>query len=339
MKFTLASIFALTTGVAISLAFRQFLPAVFVAACVAAASLACAGGLVAFIVGIPVFFQVGFVLLFPLVLAVARETRTPLLLVGLPLLAGLSTVHALVPPHPAAMLAVTTFGADVGTTILLALLVGLPAAALAGPVYARWLAPRLALPDESPMSAQFAEQMLSVTDQSTRSGIWQGAAARDVVEVAVRSIFDVVLGKRELVRAFLAAATTDPEYAADLKRIGSHMAARIVTVFAECNNVPARPSRAVAFSLLTAVALAHHTILVGDEWSGVSFTKEQLVEETTRAIGAYLGLQPTIAIKREGPDTAPTTAVRAVDPELDGDTREVDAPTTEVEVPASLRSV
>ena len=113
--------------------------------------------LVAFIVGIPVFFQVGFVLLFPLVLAVARETRTPLLLVGLPLLAGLSTVHALVPPHPAAMLAVTTFGADVGRTILLALVVGLPAAALAGPVYARWIAPRITLPDESPMSAQFAE--------------------------------------------------------------------------------------------------------------------------------------------------------------------------------------
>lgn len=190
------------------------------------------------------------------------------------------------------------------------------------------------------LSAQFTEQMLTVTDQSTRSGIWQGAAARDVVEVAVRSIFDVVLGKRELVRAFLAAATTDPEYAADLKRIGSHMAARIVTVFAECNNVPARPSRAVAFSLLTAVALAHHTILVGDEWSGVAFSKEQLVEETTRAIGAYLGLQPTIAIKREGPDTAPTTAVRAVDAgELDGETRETEAPTTEVEVPASLRSV
>ena len=87
-------------------------------------SMMCAG----LIVGLPVFFEVGFVLLIPIAFTVARRTRTSLILVGLPLVAGLSVVHALVPPHPAAMLAVTIFHADVGRTILYALLVGIPSA-------------------------------------------------------------------------------------------------------------------------------------------------------------------------------------------------------------------
>jgi GntP family gluconate:H+ symporter len=109
---------------------------------------------VAFIVGIPVFFQVGFVLLVPLVFTIARRTGMSLVKIGLPLVAGLSVVHGMVPPHPAAMLAVTAYGADVGLTILYALIVGLPTAALAGPVYATWIAPRIVLPPDNPLAAQ-----------------------------------------------------------------------------------------------------------------------------------------------------------------------------------------
>lgn len=111
---------------------------------------------VAFIVGIPVFFQVGFVLLIPLVFTIARRTGTSLVKVGIPLVAGLSVVHGMVPPHPAAMLAVTAYGADMGRTIFYAILVGLPTAALAGPIYAVWIAPRITLPVVNPMAAQLA---------------------------------------------------------------------------------------------------------------------------------------------------------------------------------------
>lgn len=115
---------------------------------------------VAFIVGIPVFFQVGFVLLIPLVFTLARSTGTSVIKIGLPLVAGLSVAHGMVPPHPAAMLAVGAYKADVGRTILYAILVGLPTAALAGPVYAAWIAKRIQLPAENPMAAQltFAER-------------------------------------------------------------------------------------------------------------------------------------------------------------------------------------
>ena len=109
---------------------------------------------VAFIVGMPVFFQVGFVLLVPLVFTIARRTGMSLVKLGIPLVAGLSVVHGMLPPHPAAMLAVGTFNADVGLTILYGVLVGLPTAALAGPLYATWIAPRIALPADNPMAAQ-----------------------------------------------------------------------------------------------------------------------------------------------------------------------------------------
>lgn len=109
---------------------------------------------VAFIVGIPVFFQVGFVLLIPLVFTIAHRTGTPLLKVGLPLVAGLSVVHGMLPPHPAAMLAVSAYKADVGRTILYGIVVGLPTAALAGPIFAAWVAPRIPLPAENPVAAQ-----------------------------------------------------------------------------------------------------------------------------------------------------------------------------------------
>ena len=109
---------------------------------------------VAFIVGIPVFFQVGFVLLIPLVFTIARRTGLSLVKIGIPLVAGLSVVHGMLPPHPAAMLAVAAYNADIGLTIVYGLLVGLPTAALAGPIYAAWVAPRIALPAVNPLAAQ-----------------------------------------------------------------------------------------------------------------------------------------------------------------------------------------
>ena len=109
------------------------------------------------VVGLPAFFEVGFVLLIPIAFTVARRTKTSLILVGLPMLAGLSVVHGLVPPHPAALLAVTIYHADVGRTIFYALLVGLPTAVLAGPLYAKLIAPHIQLPDENPMAAEFVD--------------------------------------------------------------------------------------------------------------------------------------------------------------------------------------
>jgi GntP family gluconate:H+ symporter len=113
--------------------------------------------LIGLVVGLPAFFEVGFVLLIPIAYTVARRTKTSLVLVGLPMVAGLSVVHGLVPPHPAALLAVTIFKADVGKTIFYALLVGLPTAIVAGPLYAKLIAPHIQLATENSISAQFVD--------------------------------------------------------------------------------------------------------------------------------------------------------------------------------------
>jgi gluconate transporter len=96
--------------------------------------------LVAFICGIPVFFQVGFVLLLPVIFSVAHQTKMSLVKIGLPVVAGLITVHAMVPPHPAALAIVGTLKADVGTAILLSLIIGLPSAICAGPIFGNLIA-------------------------------------------------------------------------------------------------------------------------------------------------------------------------------------------------------
>ena len=84
--------------------------------------------LIFLMIGLPVFFEVGFVLLIPIAFNVAKRTGKSLLVVGLPMVAGLSVVHGLIPPHPAALLAVQQYGADIGKTIAFGLIVGVPTA-------------------------------------------------------------------------------------------------------------------------------------------------------------------------------------------------------------------
>src|SRR5260221_3026064 len=90
----------------------------------------------AFLIGLPLFFEVGFVLLVPLAFVMAKKMDVPILSLGLPMLAGLSIAHGMTPPHPAPTLAVATFHADAGKTILYALVIGLPVGLISGPEFA-----------------------------------------------------------------------------------------------------------------------------------------------------------------------------------------------------------
>jgi GntP family gluconate:H+ symporter len=158
---------------------------------------------VAFIVGIPVFFQVGFVLLVPLVFTIARRTGMSLVRVGIPLVAGLSVVHGLLPPHPAAMLAVGAFEADVGRTILYGIVVGFPTAALAGPIFATWVAPRIALPAENPVAAQLEGASGSPMQEMPGFGISLFTVLIPVILMLVASTGDALLAVESPIRAAL----------------------------------------------------------------------------------------------------------------------------------------
>jgi gluconate:H+ symporter, GntP family len=141
---------------------------------------------VAVIVGLPVFFEVGFVLLIPIAFNVAKRTNKSLLLVGLPMVAGLSVVHGLLPPHPAAMLAVQAYHADIGRTIAYGLIVGIPTAIVAGPLFALLISRYIKLPKENALAAQF------LRDEDNKAGAQNNVAKRELPGFGI-TLFTVLL--------------------------------------------------------------------------------------------------------------------------------------------------
>lgn len=95
--------------------------------------------LTGFTVGFALFYEVGFVLMLPLVLTIAAAARVPLLFVGVPMAAALSVTHGFLPPHPGPTAIATLFHADMGKTLLFGTLLAIPTVILAGPVFARFL--------------------------------------------------------------------------------------------------------------------------------------------------------------------------------------------------------
>jgi len=92
----------------------------------------------AFIVGIPLFFNVGFVLLVPLVFSVSYQYKIPAMAIGIPMLAALSVTHGLLPPHPGPVALVAQFDADMGTTLIYGFILAIPMVILAGPLLGKW---------------------------------------------------------------------------------------------------------------------------------------------------------------------------------------------------------
>ena len=95
--------------------------------------------LTGFLVGIPLFYNAGFVILVPLVFSIAKETRLPLLYLAIPMAASLSTAHCFLPPHPGPVILVNAFKADMGKTLIYGFVLAIPAIILAGPFLGRFL--------------------------------------------------------------------------------------------------------------------------------------------------------------------------------------------------------
>ena len=100
----------------------------------------------AFLVGLPIFFEVGFIILVPLAWNLARESKRSLLYYGLPMCAALTVPHSMVPPHPAPAAAAQLLGADLGLTILYGAAVSLPMAIVGGIIYGGWISRRIFVP-------------------------------------------------------------------------------------------------------------------------------------------------------------------------------------------------
>ncbi|WP_314853560.1 gluconate:H+ symporter [uncultured Microbacterium sp.] len=130
-------------------------------------------GLIGAIIGLPMFFEVGLVLLVPVIILVARRSGQPLMKIAIPTLAGLSAMHGLVPPHPGPLAAISALGANLGITLAFGVIVAIPAIIVAGPLFAplaaRWVdvpVPDLFTADEAERSARrrptFAATLTSI---------------------------------------------------------------------------------------------------------------------------------------------------------------------------------
>jgi GntP family gluconate:H+ symporter len=106
------------------------------------------------LIGLPMFFEIGVVLLVPIVLLVSRRGNIPVLAVGIPALAGLSVLHGLVPPHPGPLTAIGALKADLGLTLLFGIIIAIPTVIIAGPLFAKF-ASRFGPQGPPPSSALF----------------------------------------------------------------------------------------------------------------------------------------------------------------------------------------
>ncbi|MFJ3793713.1 gluconate:H+ symporter [Kitasatospora sp. NPDC090091] len=146
--------------------------------------------LIAAVLGLPLFFEVGVVLLVPIVLLVARRGGVPLMRIGIPALAGLSVLHGLVPPHPGPLVAVDALKADLGVTLALGLLVAVPTLIVAGPLFAR-LAERWVGPLEIPATTTPVE-----TEKHERTPSFGAVLATILLPVVLmlgKALADVVI--------------------------------------------------------------------------------------------------------------------------------------------------
>jgi gluconate transporter len=102
--------------------------------------------LASFLVGIPIFFEVGFIILVPLVYSLTREGKRSLLVYGLAMTAPLTILHSLIPPHPAPAAAAKLLGADIGHAILYGILLSIPMTLVSGMMFGQWIAKRINVP-------------------------------------------------------------------------------------------------------------------------------------------------------------------------------------------------
>ncbi|AOX19438.1 GntT/GntP/DsdX family permease [Kozakia baliensis] len=142
------------------------------------------------LVGLPVFFEVGFVLLIPLAFVLASRTDTPLLRVALPMGAALSVTHAMIPPHPATLLALSAYHANTGRTIFWGVLIGTPIAIIAGPLFARFIAPRIHITQPNALGEQFTNR--AVPEKLPGFGITVFTILSPVILMLIGSVADSV---------------------------------------------------------------------------------------------------------------------------------------------------
>ncbi|MER6288244.1 GntP family permease [Streptomyces sviceus] len=150
--------------------------------------------LIASVIGLPLFFEVGVVLLIPVVLMVAKRGNYSLMRIGIPALAGLSVMHGLVPPHPGPLVAIDAVQANLGVTLALGVLVAIPTVIVAGPLFSKVAARWVDVPAPDRMIPQRASEEL---DKRPAFGPTLATILLPVVLMLSKALVDIVIDDPE----------------------------------------------------------------------------------------------------------------------------------------------
>ncbi|MGW7466214.1 GntT/GntP/DsdX family permease [Streptomyces xantholiticus] len=150
--------------------------------------------LIASIIGLPLFFEVGIVLLIPVVLMVAKRGNYSLMRIGIPALAGLSVMHGLIPPHPGPLVAIDAIGANLGVTLALGLVVAIPTVIIAGPVFSKYAARWVDIPAPEKMIPQRPSEDL---EKRPSFGATVTTVLLPVVLMMAKALVDIVVDDPE----------------------------------------------------------------------------------------------------------------------------------------------
>ncbi|WP_138908887.1 GntT/GntP/DsdX family permease [Streptomyces chryseus] len=150
--------------------------------------------LIASIIGLPLFFEVGIVLLIPVVLLVAKRGNYSLMRIGIPALAGLSVMHGLIPPHPGPLVAIDAIGANLGITLGLGVLVAIPTVIIAGPVFSKYAARWVDIPAPERMIPQRPSEDL---ERRPGFGATVATVMLPVVLMLAKALVDIVVDDPE----------------------------------------------------------------------------------------------------------------------------------------------
>ena len=145
--------------------------------------------LVGALIGLPMFFEIGLVLLMPVIMLVSRRSGQSLIAIGIPTLAGLSVMHGLVPPHPGPLVAIAALDADLGITLALGVLVAIPTVVLAGPLFARYAARWVDVPAPELFSADETQKR----EHRPTFGVTLFTVLLPVVLMLAKAVADIVI--------------------------------------------------------------------------------------------------------------------------------------------------
>lgn len=158
--------------------------------------------MVAFVIGIPMFFEVGLVIMLPLIFSVARKLEgqarfkgSAYVYVGVPVIAALAAMHGMVPPHPGPLTAIAALKTSVGPTMLYGFLAAVPAMILGGPLYGLFIAPRMSTRPDQALLDQFT--LAEKADDKALPSVWIGvlAALLPAILMLVHAVAEMVLPK------------------------------------------------------------------------------------------------------------------------------------------------